>query len=404
MPKNMESYYQEAGRAGRDGEASECIILFNPRDVMLQKYLIDKSVFSPERKSNELKKLQDMVDYCHTERCLRKYILKYFGEDDAPEECGNCSNCKDDTELSDISVEAQKIFSCILRMRERFGTSIIADVLKGSKNKKVIDRGFDSLSTYGILKEYSTEEIKNLINLLIAEDYLYLSGGEYPVVKLNKKAAPVLKGTEKIYRRAPKREQKLQEDNSLFEILRSIRREYAEEEGVPPYIIFSDSTLHEMGLYCPEDEKSMLSIKGVGEVKLQKYGEKFLKAIIKYCNENGRTAADENTSGELQGDDRIPSHIISLNMYKEGKDLLEIAALRGLKEITVQDHLIRCLQEGLEVDLSRFVPDKYKNLILQKINEIGCLKLKPLKDALPDEVDYMAIKVMVSKFNRKAMQ
>lgn len=402
MPKTMESYYQEAGRAGRDGEPSDCILLFGAQDIVLQKFIIDQNTLSPERKTNEFKKLQDMADYCHTSRCLRKYILEYFGEAGIPDNCGNCSSCSSDMELTDVTIEAQKIFSCVFRMKERYGTTLVADVLKGSKNKKVLELGFDSLSTYGILKEYTVKEIKDLINLFIAEDYLCLAGTEYPVIRLREKAVPVLKGEEQVFQRIAKRKNKAESDDSLFELLRTKRRLTAEMEKVPPYLIFSDSTLREMSIYLPTDEESMLSIKGVGEVKLEKYGREFLNVIIDYCREKGiETHKVSPVKDKDQADEEEqPSHIISLSMYRSGLSLNDIAKNRALKEVTIQDHLIRCWTEGQDVDLSPFIPEKYEHLILSKIKEIGGEKLKPLKDALPDEVDYMAIKAVLCKYGK----
>ncbi|MEL7596722.1 MAG: DNA helicase RecQ, partial [Clostridiaceae bacterium] len=181
MPKNIEAYYQEAGRAGRDGESGECILLFGPRDTMLQKFFIEQTVFTEERKMNEYRKLQSMVDYCHTTRCLRKYILEYFGESDIADKCENCSNCNDDSEFIDITVDAQKIFSCIYRMRERYGVTVVAEVLRGSKNQKILNLNFHNLSTYGIMKNYTIKEIKDIINMLIAEEYLILTEEEFSV-------------------------------------------------------------------------------------------------------------------------------------------------------------------------------------------------------------------------------
>ncbi|MHC1762436.1 MAG: DNA helicase RecQ [Negativicutes bacterium] len=285
MPKTMEAYYQEAGRAGRDGEPGECILLFSAQDILLQKYLIEQNELSPERKSNEYHKLQAVVDYCHTPRCLRKYILEYFDEHNAPDLCGNCSNCNDNSESTNITVEAQKIISCVLRMKERYGLVLVAEVLKGSKNKKVLQWGFERLSTYGILKEKSLQEIKDLIHLLVAESYLHLTEGEFPVLKLSQRAGAVLKNQEQVWQKRHKTKAAVQYDNSLFERLRKLRREIAVREHVPPYVVFADSTLREFCEQIPENEQRMRSIKGVGEIKLARYGAGFLQEILRFIGE-----------------------------------------------------------------------------------------------------------------------
>ncbi|MHB8987007.1 MAG: DNA helicase RecQ, partial [Eubacteriales bacterium] len=287
MPKSMEAYYQEAGRAGRDDEPAGCVLLFGPQDIQVQKFLIEQNQLAPERKTNEYRKLQVMVDYCHTPKCLRGFILQYFGEDGIPGECGNCGNCNDDGELADITVDAQKIFSCILRMREQFGVSLVAGVLKGSDSKKVQQYGFGRLSTYGLMKERTLKKITDLINVLIAEGYINLTEGRYPVAKLQPRAISVLKGQEKVLQKVRKKEKKAAVDDSLFEQLRRLRKEISQKENIPPYIVFADSTLREMCEYFPSDKSSMLSIKGVGEAKFDRYGRPFLELIRKYANENG---------------------------------------------------------------------------------------------------------------------
>lgn len=397
IPKNMEAYYQEAGRAGRDDEPGECVLLFSAHDIQIQQFLIEQTLFSPARKLNEYRKLRAMVDYCHTPHCLRKYILQYFGEDSSSEQCENCSTCNDNGELADKTVEAQMIFSCVLRMREQFGISLVAEVLKGSQNKKVLQNGFDRLSTYGLMKGWTLKQIKDFSNVLIAEGYIQLTEGQYPVAKLTPRAISVLKGLEQVLLKARKKETVTAADNTLFEQLRELRKEIAQRNNLPPYIVFADSTLREMCVHLPADQHAMLSIKGVGQRKFQLYGMPFLELIVKYAAENGITLRPGKPAQVQAREHETPSHLLTLNLYREGGTIKDIARQRNLSVVTVQDHLVRCHLEGQHIDWNDFIPPEYESLILQKIEEVGAHKLKPIKDELPAEVDYFAIKAVLCK-------
>lgn len=295
MPRDLESYYQEAGRAGRDGVYSDCILLFSRADIVTNKFLIEQGDSNLDHKV-EYQKLNDMIDYCNTDKCLRKYILEYFGETPKFTTCNNCSNCNSEIEVTDITKDAQKIMSCIKRMRERFGTNLVCDVLKGSHSSKVLNIGFDKLSTYGILEEYSKDTIKELISYLVSEGYINCIGDQYPILVLDSSANEVLFGnkTVEIRRKFEKVKQQVKIDNSsimdnnLFEILRSLRKELSIKANVPPFVVFTDATLSSMCVSYPTSKEEMLKISGVGEFKYNNYGELFINTIKDYLEKNPR--------------------------------------------------------------------------------------------------------------------
>lgn len=279
IPGSLEAYYQEAGRAGRDGLSSEAILLFSPQDIQVQKFFIQQSQREEGQKQKEYEKLKAMTEYVYIESCLQQYILNYFGETSSS--CNRCGNCLDDREIVEVTTEAQMVLSCLKRMGENYGKQMLMKVLAGSKEQKLQALGFGHLSTYGLMKNQSQKETMQLIEYLISNGYLLTINGEYPVLKVTERGIQVLKGQESVYRKEPKKVQQLsdEETDTLFEVLRELRTDLASEAGVPPYVVFSDSTLKEMSRIRPSSRLEMLQIKGVGQSKLDKYGEAFLSRI-----------------------------------------------------------------------------------------------------------------------------
>lgn len=284
IPGSLEAYYQEAGRAGRDGLPSEAILLFKLNDVQIQRFFIDQSEMDDATKAREYDKLQLMAQYANTPQCLQQYILNYFGEQASA--CGQCSNCLDERESQDITVAAQQVLSCVKRMGERFGKTLIAQVLTGSRVERVKQFRFDRLSTYGLMKSDSQKKVSELIDFLTASNYLVADGGQYPVLKVSAAGIDVLRGQQQVFRKAAvQAKQSLPVNDELFEQLRQVRRELAESQGVPPFVIFSDRTLRELCTTMPTTLDEMLSVHGIGESKIEKYGEQFLSILIEHEDE-----------------------------------------------------------------------------------------------------------------------
>ena len=420
MPKDLESYYQEAGRSGRDGDNAKCILLFSRADIVTNKFLIEQSSSDMNHRV-EYDKLNSMIDYCNTDKCLRKYILEYFGENPDFENCNNCSNCLSQLETTDVTQDSKKILSCIKRMHERFGSGLVTDVLKGSKSSKIKALGFDTLSTYGIMNEYSKDTIKDLIYFLITEGYINSVGDKYPILVLNKSAEDVLfhnknvfikRRIEKILPKSTLSNEKLQldYDTTLFEILKELRMKIAQSNNIPPFIVFADVSLKEMSTYYPTNVENMLKITGVGASKLEKYGKIFIDTISKYVYENNIKIHQENevtnlkTSSTHSSDkNKIPKEdtkVVTFNLYNSGKTIDEICNIRGLTKQTIENHLLKCYEADFDVDLEKNVQTQFKDDILNAINLIGIEKLKPLKEALPSQVTYFDINYYVIQYKK----
>ncbi|MGI8635804.1 MAG: DNA helicase RecQ, partial [Segetibacter sp.] len=408
LPKNIEGYYQETGRAGRDGLHSEAVLFYGAGDVMKLKRFAEVEGNEAQTKIM-LQKLDKMSRFCEIKTCRRKYLLNYFG-DEAPEYCGSCDICLHKPVLKDTTIVAQKILSAVVRLRESFGLKYVVDILRGSNNEK-IRHEHKALSVYGIGKDVSKEEWSHYTRELINYEYLKQADGQYPILQLTDKGRKVLFNKEKVYLAAPvhveiAHEPEIYQQHSyekeLFESLKLLRNKIAREENVPSYIIFSDSTLLDLATYLPVTQTDLLKISGFGAFKAEKYGAPFLEAVQDYCMAYKlatriglKQPKRERKHGSSATERASDTKRISLEMYKEGKTITEIAEERNLSTNTVETHLSFYIANH-ELQIDDLVNRQKQQAIQRAAETFGTASLKTLKDNLPEEITYGEIRMVLA--------
>lgn len=412
LPKSIESYYQEIGRAGRDGVRSDCLLLFGYGDTQKIRYLIEQKEDAQQRKVASVH-LDKVVDYAESDACRRKPLLNYFGESYDAETCGMCDNClKEKEELVDITVAAQKFLSCVFRTGQYFGSAHIIDVLRGSTAQKIIQKRHHLVSTHGVGKEYSKQQWGHLSRQFIRKGFLK-KDPTYGSLKLTGEAAPVLSGEEKVFGTLQDEPVKVTADKQvskdfdreLFNLLRIRRKELADDAGVPPYVIFSDKSLQDMAAHFPQSQNSLLDMHGVGSAKMEKYGDVVLDIIRRYCGEKriaekpkGQKAAPRKKT--LKDPTHKPRYVIVAESYNSGNSPQDIVSEFGIQLNTVLDHLYKYYQEGSKLRKSDdflSVSDadaEIQEAVMQAFDRLGTQLLKPVFEAVNSAVSYDELKIL----------
>lgn len=403
LPKNLEGYYQETGRAGRDGIKSDAILYYSAGDVMkLKKFASVEG--NPEQTRIMLKKLDQMAAFCETRSCRRRYLLNYFTEE-APEHCGSCDICLSDFEKADATIEAQKILSAVTRLQERYGMNYIIDFLRGSS---VIREDQRSIKTFGVGKDISKDQWRRYIKDMLQMGCLEQSQGEYPVLRLNEKSRRILKGEERLQLVVSIKEKKevtsKQQDTAtayplLLQELKQLRENIARKENIPSYLIFSDVTLVELSTYLPLNLIELAKISGFGNVKLTKYGAAFLNAVKTYCRDYNLSTQMQLKNAKRQSTKSASANSetkrYSLQLFREGKKTETIAAMREIAVSTVENHLAFFVRTG-ELDVHDLVPKEKVNIILKEVQVMEGLALAPVKQKLGDNISYGDLRAVIS--------
>src|SRR5690625_2371330 len=407
---NIESYYQQLGRAGRDGLRSDCLLLYSRYDKQKIQYFINQK--EGQEKEVAEKHLKELMKFLETEECRRKPLMNYFGETYPNDVCGMCDNCLSvDAEVEDLTVQSQKFLSCVSRTGQKFGAYHIADVLRGSKAKKVLNNGHDELSTYDIGSEWSKEQWILLGRMLVRQNYLDRDE-QYGSLKLKKQAEAVLKGQENVFGVLDRTDTVIGDeaiertssdvendyDRDLFEQLREKRKEMADRQGIAPYVIFPDTTLMEMSYYFPRDEDDLLAVYGIGSVKQKKYGKDFLKLINRYTEENDVKSRRQSLNRKKKKAPGKKFQVVG-ESFNEGQSIDHLAEEHGVKEVTIIKHLKTYLEEGNDlrtegIAAASSLSVRKRDEVMETMDEVGARMLRIVYNKLDKSISYSELRVM----------